>query len=35
VHGEPDAADALRARVAHELGWHAEVPEFGAEVDLR
>jgi metallo-beta-lactamase family protein len=35
VHGEPDAADAMRARVAHELGWHAEVPEFGAEVDLR
>jgi metallo-beta-lactamase family protein len=35
VHGEPDAADALRARVAHELDWPAQVPEFGAEFDLR
>ena len=34
VHGEPDAADALRRRIAHELGWRAQVPEFGAEVDL-
>jgi metallo-beta-lactamase family protein len=35
VHGEPDAADALRARIEHELQWNAEVPEFGVEVDLR
>ncbi|MEO8160760.1 MAG: MBL fold metallo-hydrolase [Arenimonas sp.] len=35
VHGEPDAADALRARIEHELGWPAQVPEFGADVDLR
>jgi metallo-beta-lactamase family protein len=35
VHGEPDAADALRARIVHELGWPAQVPEYGAEVDLR
>jgi metallo-beta-lactamase family protein len=34
VHGEPDAADGLRTRIARELGWPAQVPEFGAEVDL-
>lgn len=34
THGEPDAADALRARIEHELGWDAVVPEFGATVDL-
>lgn len=27
THGEPSAADALRARIAHELGWSARVPE--------
>jgi metallo-beta-lactamase family protein len=27
THGEPDAADALRARIQRELGWHARVPE--------
>ena len=34
VHGEPDAADALRKRVEHELGWAARVPELGDEVEL-
>lgn len=27
THGEPDAADALRGRIEHELGWSARVPE--------
>ncbi|MCX7556952.1 MBL fold metallo-hydrolase [Xanthomonadaceae bacterium JHOS43] len=26
VHGEPDAAEALRERIGRELGWHADVP---------
>lgn len=34
THGEPDAADALRARIEHELGWRAEVPEFRDSVEL-
>jgi metallo-beta-lactamase family protein len=34
VHGEPDAADVLRQRIRRELGWHAQVPDFGAEFDL-
>jgi len=27
THGEPDAADTLRARIQHELGWQARAPE--------
>ena len=27
VHGEPDAADALRHRIEEELGWSVIVPE--------
>ena len=27
THGEPAAADTLRARITHELGWPARVPE--------
>jgi metallo-beta-lactamase family protein len=27
THGEPDAADVLRARIRHELGWAARVPD--------
>jgi metallo-beta-lactamase family protein len=27
THGEPDATDALRFRIAHELGWRVRVPE--------
>jgi metallo-beta-lactamase family protein len=30
VHGERAASDALRARIEHELGWRAVVPEHGA-----
>ena len=29
VHGEPDAAEALRERVLRELGWAASVPLQG------
>ncbi|WP_376693939.1 MBL fold metallo-hydrolase RNA specificity domain-containing protein [Wenzhouxiangella sp. EGI_FJ10409] len=31
VHGEPDAADALRLRIEEELGWDCEVPDDGSE----
>jgi metallo-beta-lactamase family protein len=34
VHGEPEAADALRLRIQHELGWTASTPEFGDEFDI-
>lgn len=34
THGEPHAADRLRVRIEHELGWSAFVPEFGATFDL-
>ena len=30
VHGEISAADALRQRIEHGLGWRALVPEHGA-----
>jgi metallo-beta-lactamase family protein len=30
VHGEIDAADALRARIESDLGWRAMVPEHGS-----
>ena len=30
VHGDLAAADALRARIEHELGWRALVPEHGS-----
>lgn len=26
THGEPEASDALRLRIKHELGWAARVP---------
>ena len=32
THGEPEAADALRARLKRELGWAAHVPEHDEEV---
>ena len=35
THGEPAAADALRARIKRELGWHARVPEHLERVPLR
>lgn len=34
THGEPTAADTLRARITHELGWPARVPEHLERVDL-
>lgn len=34
THGEPDAADALRARIKRELGWTARVPEHLERVSL-
>ena len=30
VHGERQASDVLRARIEHELGWRALVPEHGS-----
>ena len=30
THGDMEAADALRGRIEHELGWHAMVPEHGS-----
>jgi metallo-beta-lactamase family protein len=32
VHGEPAASDALRSRIADELGWNVSVPEHLASV---
>jgi len=32
VHGEPDAADAMRVAIQRELGWPAHVPQFGQHV---
>lgn len=34
THGEPDAADRLRFRMEHELGWKARVPEYLERIDL-
>jgi metallo-beta-lactamase family protein len=34
THGEPDAADALRARIKRELGWPVRVPEQLEQVPL-
>ncbi|NML45255.1 MBL fold metallo-hydrolase [Ramlibacter sp. G-1-2-2] len=34
THGEPTAADALRARIEHKLHWDAEVPEYLQTVEL-
>jgi metallo-beta-lactamase family protein len=30
THGDMEAADALRARIEHQLGWRAMVPEHGS-----
>ena len=32
VHGEPDAADTLRARIKDQLGWPVRVPQHGETV---
>lgn len=34
THGEPDAADALRFRIDHELGWEVRVPEHLERIDI-
>jgi len=34
THGEPGAADTLRARIVRELGWSARVPEHLERLDL-
>ena len=34
THGEPAAADALRRRIAEELGWACSVPEYRDAVIL-
>lgn len=34
VHGEARAADTLRRRITHELGWPAAVPAEGTSVDV-
>ena len=34
THGDQDAADALRGRIEHELGWPAQVPDYREQVDL-
>lgn len=35
THGEPDAADTMRYRINHELGWSARVPEHLETVSLK
>jgi len=32
VHGDPEATDALRFRIGHELGWRASVPPHAQTV---
>jgi len=34
VHGEADASDTLRHRIAEELGWSACVPEYAQPYEL-
>ncbi|HGG57192.1 MAG TPA: MBL fold metallo-hydrolase, partial [Nannocystis exedens] len=34
THGEPNASDALRQRIADRLGWSVSVPTMGEEVSL-
>ncbi|MHC6231050.1 MBL fold metallo-hydrolase RNA specificity domain-containing protein [Arthrobacter sp. MMS24-T111] len=34
THGEPDAADALRARIKRQLGWNVRVPEHQETISL-
>ena len=34
THGEPAAADALRYRIDHELGWPVTVPEYQEQFEL-
>ena len=34
THGEPEASDALRLRIKHELGWKARVPEYTETISI-
>ena len=34
THGEPESADALRLRIARELGWDVSVPLLGQRVEI-
>jgi metallo-beta-lactamase family protein len=34
THGEPAAADAMRSRIEHELGWACRVPDYLETVEL-
>jgi metallo-beta-lactamase family protein len=34
-HGEPHAADAMRLRIKHALGWNTMVPLLGQQVELK
>jgi metallo-beta-lactamase family protein len=34
THGEPAASEALRARIAAELGWQAQVPRLGESAEM-
>ena len=34
THGEPEAADALRFRIDHELDWEVRVPEHLESIDI-
>ncbi|HEU5315468.1 MAG TPA: MBL fold metallo-hydrolase [Chloroflexota bacterium] len=34
VHGEPDAAEALAAAIKRQLGWTAEIPQYGERLPL-
>lgn len=34
THGEPDASDALRARIKRQLGWKARIPEHLEAISL-
>ncbi|MBP2266105.1 metallo-beta-lactamase family protein [Pseudarthrobacter sp. PvP004] len=34
THGEPEASDALRLRIKHELGWKARVPEYQETISI-
>jgi metallo-beta-lactamase family protein len=35
THGEPAAADALRSRIEHQLGWSSSVPGDGDAVEIK
>lgn len=34
THGEPEAAEALRARISQDLGWPCQVPEYGDVAEM-